>query len=135
MNVNLGDTGTYDSTQSNLYDGTGGIIGIRADAHTTASNNGNINLTIAPESAAGIENSHAGMLSVHGGTISNNKNITISGGIGGYGMLGVRGEGTNSEFNTLNPTIVNSASGTITVNSVDGFGMATRHGGLSLIHI
>ena len=129
LNVNLGDTGTYDSTQSNLYDGTGGIIGIRADAHTTASNNGNINLTIAPESAAGIENSHAGMLSVHGGTISNNKNITISGGIGGYGMLGVRGEGTNSEFNTLNPTIVNSASGTITVNSVDGFGMATRHGG------
>jgi len=129
LNVNLGDTGTYDSTQSNLYDGTGGIIGIRADAHTTAANNGNINLTIAPESATGIENSHAGMLSVHGGNISNNKNITISGGIGGYGMLGIRGEGTNSEFNTLNPTIVNAASGTISVNSVDGFGMATRHGG------
>lgn len=129
LNVNLGDTGTYDTTQSNLLNGTGGIIGMRSDAHTTATNNGSIKLTIAPESATSIENSHAGMLSVHGGTIVNNKNIEINGGIGGYGMLGVRGEGTNSEFNTLNPTIVNAATGTIIVNSVDGFGMATRHGG------
>lgn len=129
LNVNLGDTGTYDSTQSNLLNGTGGIIGMRSDAHTTATNNGAIKLTIAPESVTSIENSHAGMLSVHGGTIANNKNIEVNGGIGGYGMLGVRGEGTNSEFNTLNPTIVNAATGTILVNSIDGFGMATRHGG------
>lgn len=129
LNVNLGDSGTYDSTQSNLLNGTGGIVGIRSDAHTTATNNGAIRLTIAPESTNNITNSHAGMLSVHGGTIVNNKEITITGGIGGYGMLGVRGEGTNSEFNTLNPTIVNSESGTISVNSTDGFGMATRHGG------
>ena len=129
LNVNLGDSGTYDSTQSNLLNGTGGIVGIRSDAHTTATNNGTIRLTIAPESTKNITNSHAGMLSVHGGTIVNNKEITVTGGIGGYGMLGVRGEGTNSEFNTLNPTIVNSESGTISVNSTDGFGMATRHGG------
>ena len=129
LNVNLGDSGTYDSTQSNLLNGTGGIVGIRSDAHTTATNNGTIRLTIAPESTNNITNSHAGMLSVHGGTIVNNKEITVTGGIGGYGMLGVRGEGTNSEFNTLNPTIVNSESGTISVNSTDGFGMATRHGG------
>lgn len=129
LNVNLGDSGTYDSTQSNLLNGTGGIVGIRSDAHTTATNNGAIRLTIAPESTKNITNSHAGMLSVHGGTIVNNKEITVTGGIGGYGMLGVRGEGTNSEFNTLNPTIVNSESGTISVNSTDGFGMATRHGG------
>lgn len=129
LNVNLGDSGTYDSTQSNLLNGTGGIVGIRSDAHTTATNNGTIRLTIAPESTKNITNSHAGMLSVHGGTIVNNKEITVTGGIGGYGMLGVRGEGTNSEFNTLNPTIVNSKSGTISVNSTDGFGMATRHGG------
>lgn len=129
LNVNLGDSGTYDSTQSNLLNGTGGIVGIRSDAHTTATNNGAIRLTIAPESTNNITNSHAGMLSVHGGTIVNNKEITVTGGIGGYGMLGVRGEGTNSEFNTLNPTIVNSESGTISVNSTDGFGMATRHGG------
>lgn len=129
LNVNLGDSGTYDSTQSNLLNGTGGIVGIRSDAHTTATNNGTIRLTIAPESTKNITNSHAGMLSVHGGTIVNNKEITVTGGIGGYGMLGVRGEGTNSEFNTLNPTIVNSESGTISVNSADGFGMATRHGG------
>lgn len=129
LNVNLGDSGTYDSTQSNLLNGTGGIVGIRSDAHTTATNNGTIRLTIAPESTKNITNSHAGMLSVHGGTIVNNKEITVTGGIGGYGMLGVRGEGTNSEFNTLNPTIVNSENGTISVNSADGFGMATRHGG------
>lgn len=129
LNVNLGDSGTYDSTQSNLLNGTGGIVGIRSDAHTTATNNGAIRLTIAPESTNNITNSHAGMLSVHGGTIVNNKEITVTGGIGGYGMLGVRGEGTNSEFNTLNPTIVNSESGTISINSTDGFGMATRHGG------
>lgn len=129
LNVNLGDSGTYDSTQSNLLNGTGGIVGIRSDAHTTATNNGAIRLTIAPESTNNITNSHAGMLSVHGGTIVNNKEITVTGGIGGYGMLGVRGEGTNSEFNTLNPTIVNSESGIISVNSTDGFGMATRHGG------
>ena len=129
LNVNLDDSGTYDSTQSNLLNGTGGIVGIRSDAHTTATNNGAIRLTIAPESTNNITNSHAGMLSVHGGTIVNNKEITVTGGIGGYGMLGVRGEGTNSEFNTLNPTIVNSESGTISVNSTDGFGMATRHGG------
>lgn len=131
LNVNLGDSGTYDSTQSNLLNGTGGIVGIRSDAHTTATNNGTIRLTIAPESTKNITNSHAGMLSVHGGTIVNNKEITVTGGIGGYGMLGVRGEGTNSEFNTLNPTIVNSESGTISVNSTDGFGMASTEGTLT----
>lgn len=120
LNVNLGDSGTYDSTQSNLLNGTGGIVGIRSDAHTTATNNGAIRLTIAPESTNNITNSHAGMLSVHGGTIVNNKEITVTGGIGGYGMLGVRGEGTNSEFNTLNPTIVNSESGTITGDTSAG---------------
>ena len=127
LNVSLGDSGTYDNSQTSLLSGTGGIIGMRADAHATAFNNGNINLTIAPESATSINNSHAGMLSVHGGTITNNANITVEGGIGGFGMLGIRGEGTNSEFNTLNPTLINS--GTIAVNSFDGIGMATRHGG------
>lgn len=82
LNVNLGDSGTYDSTQSNLLNGTGGIVGIRSDAHTTATNNGTIRLTIAPESTKNITNSHAGMLSVHGGTIVNNKEITVTGGIG-----------------------------------------------------
>ncbi len=127
LNVSLGDSGTYDNSQTSLLSGTGGIIGMRADAHATAFNNGNINLTIAPESATSINNSHAGMLSVHGGTITNNAHITVEGGIGGFGMLGIRGEGTNSEFNTLNPTLINS--GTIAVNSFDGIGMATRHGG------
>ena len=129
LNVNLGDSGSYDSSQVNLYDGTGGIIGMRADAHTNAVNNGAINLTIAPESASSVTNAHAGMLSVHGGSIKNNQSIFVEGGIGGYGMLGIRGSGTNSEFNTLNPTLLNEVGATITVNSVDGFGMATRHGG------
>ncbi len=130
LNVNLGDSGTYDTSQVTLYNGTGGIIGIRADAHTNAINNGSINLTIAPESATSVANAHAGMLSVHGGSIKNNKSILVDGGIGGYGMLGIRGEGTNSEFNTLNPTLINEQGATIEVNSVDGFGMATRHGGI-----
>ena len=127
LNVNLSDTGSYDTSQVNLFNGTGGIIGMRSDAHTNAINNKSINITITPENANSVTNAHAGMLSVHGGMITNNQSILVDGGIGGFGMLGIRGEGTNSEFNTLNPTLVNN--GSIEVNSVDGIGMATRHGG------
>lgn len=129
LNINLGDDGTYDSSNGSLLKGTGGFIGMRADANTTATNNGSIQVSVAPESATSVQNSQAGMLSVHGGTITNNKNILIEGGTGGYGMLGVRGEGTNSEFNTRNPNITNSSTGSIIVDSINGFGMATRHGG------
>lgn len=130
LNISLGDDGTYDNSNGSLLNGTGGFIGMRADANTTASNNGSIKVTVTPESATGVENSHAGMLSVHGGTITNNKDIEVKGGAGGYGMLGVRGEGTNSEFNTRNPEITNSSSGSIVIDSLNGFGMATRHGGI-----
>lgn len=125
LNYTLSGSGTYAPEDNTLLKGNGGIIGMRADAKTTALNQGDINLTMS----AGVDNAGAGMQAVHGGTLSNENNITVIGGKGNYGMLSVRGQGSNAEIDDLAPTLTNTATGVINVTSTDGFGMASFNGG------
>ena len=121
-----GDNGAYGVTSSQLLQGTGGIIGIKSDGNTTATNSGLVQINIDDSGTNTVSGAHAGMLSVHGGNIINNNTIQINGGKGGYGMLSVRGEGSNSEFNSVSPALINS--GTISIDSEGGFGMASFNG-------
>ena len=121
-----GDSGAYGVTSSQLLQGTGGIIGIKSDGNTTATNSGLVQINIDDSGTNTVDGAHAGMLSVHGGNIINNNTIQINGGKGGYGMLSVRGEGSNSEFNNVSPALINS--GTISIDSEGGFGMASFNG-------
>ena len=91
---------------------------MRSDAKTNAINKGEISLIMS----AGVDNAGAGMQAVHGGAISNENVISVVGGMGNYGMLSVRGQGSNSEIDSLIPTLTNTASGSITVASTNGFG-------------
>ena len=125
LNYTLSGTGTYAPEENTLLKGNGGIIGMRADAKTSAINKGNISLLMS----AGVNNAGAGMQAVHGGSISNENTISVIGGNGNYGMLSVRGQGSNAEIDALVPTLTNTATGVIEVTSTDGFGMASFNGG------
>ena len=141
--IDLGYTGqyTFDSTKT-LRKGLGGIVGMRADANTTATNSGNIRITLDDKSSSDSEGGSssdsvavaAGMQSVHGGTITNNKNGTITIQTNGdnqritYGMLAVEGTGSVSGlYTTTKPTVTNN--GTIQLNASNGYGMASYNGG------
>ena len=149
--IDLGYTGqyTFDSTKT-LRKGLGGIVGMRADANTTATNSGNIKITLDDKSSSDSEGGSssdsvavaAGMQSVHGGTITNNKNGTITNNKNGtitiqtngdnqritYGMLAVEGTGSVSGlYTTTKPTVTNN--GTIQLNASNGYGMASYNGG------
>ena len=130
-----GANGSYNAVDesgvSYLLKGIGGIVGMRADGNSTATNNGLINVTITDtgDEDKTVTNNHAGMQSVHNGKLVNGNTIKITGGIGGYGMLAVRGEGNNPEIDSGSPTLINN--GNINVDSKDGFGMASYHGGTS----
>lgn len=126
LNYTLSGTGTYAPEDNTLLKGNGGIMGMRSDAKTNAINKGEISLIMS----AGVDNAGAGMQAVHGGTISNENIISVVGGMGNYGMLSVRGQGSNSEIDSLTPTLTNTASGSITVASTNGFGMASFNGGV-----
>lgn len=136
VNINNGGTINLKSTligtstyTSNIRENTGGIIGIRSDANTKATNqtNGKIIVEVEANNQDSFVGAHAGMLSVHGGTIINDGLIDIKGGTSGYGMIAIRGEGTNSEFDTRKPILTNT--GNINIDSTDGFGMISFHGG------
>lgn len=125
LNYTLTGSGTYAPSDNTLLKGNGGIIGMRADAKTYAINKGKINLTLS----AGVNNAGAGMQAVHGGSISNENEISVIGGKGNSGMLSVRGQGSNSEIDSLLPTLTNTLTGKIVVDSEDGFGVASFNGG------
>lgn len=125
LNYTLTGSGTYAPDANTLLKGNGGIIGMRADAKTTAINKGKINLNLS----AGVDNAGAGMQAVHGGSINNENDISVSGGKGNSGMLSVRGQGNNAEIDSLLPTLINTSTGKIVVDSEDGFGMASFNGG------
>ncbi len=125
LNYTLTGSGSYAPDENTLLKGNGGIVGMRADAKTQAENDGTISLTLS----SGVDNAAAGMLSVHGGTITNNKTITVTGGNGNYGMLSVRGQGSNAEIDSLMPILINGETGSIVVTSTNGFGMASFNGG------
>lgn len=125
LNYTLTGSGTYAPDANTLLKGNGGIIGMRADAKTYAINKGKINLKLS----SGVDNAGAGMQAVHGGSISNENEISVIGGKGNSGMLSVRGQGSNAEIDSLLPTLTNTSTGKIVVDSEDGFGMASFNGG------
>lgn len=125
LNYTLTGSGTYAPDANTLLKGNGGIIGMRADAKTYAINKGKINLKLS----SGVDNAGAGMQAVHGGSISNENEISVIGGNGNSGMLSVRGQGSNAEIDSLLLTLTNTSTGKIVVDSEDGFGMASFNGG------
>lgn len=125
LNYTLTGSGTYAPDANTLLKGNGGIIGMRADAKTSAINKGKISMNLS----SGVDNAGAGMQAVHGGSISNENEISVIGGKGNSGMLSVRGQGSNAEIDSLLPTLTNTSTGKIVVNSEDGFGMASFNGG------
>lgn len=125
LNYTLTGSGTYAPDANTLLKGNGGIIGMQADAKTYAINKGKINLKLS----SGVDNAGAGMQAVHGGSISNENEISVIGGKGNSGMLSVRGQGSNAEIDSLLPTLTNTSTGKIVVDSEDGFGMASFNGG------
>lgn len=125
LNYTLTGSGTYAPDANTLLKGNGGIIGMRADAKTYAINKGKINLKLS----SGVDNAGVGMQAVHGGSISNENEISVIGGKGNSGMLSVRGQGSNAEIDSLLPTLTNTSTGKIVVDSEDGFGMASFNGG------
>lgn len=125
IQMNLSNSSTYDS---NVKNGDAGLIGILADANTKATNSGKIEVVAnSADSAANFQNAQAGMLSTHGGEITNNGEIKIAGGTGGYGMISVRGKGSNSEFDNTRANITNNNK--IEVDSLDGYGIASYNAG------
>ena len=125
LNYTLTGSGTYAPDANTLLKGNGGIIGMRADAKTSAINKGKISLNLS----SGVDNAGAGMQAVHGGSISNENEISVIGGKGNSGMLSVRGQGSNAEIDSPLPTLTNTSTGKIVVDSEDGFGMASFNGG------
>lgn len=96
-----------------LAAGNGGIIGMHADANTTATNNGNI--TIAVTGDAG-ETLSAGMQAVRGGSIVNGsgKNITVSAEGSAYGMMAISGSNGGKNFTDVESAVDNRGSITVT---------------------
>lgn len=133
LNATLSGSGTYsptsDTSSNMLLDGVGGIVGMRSDGNTTAINAADININIKDAGSNTVSGAAAAMQSVHGGSISNQKNITVSGGNGNYGMLAVRGDGSNSEFDRVTPNLQNS--GKIFIDGLNSYGMASYNGGAS----
>lgn len=133
-NITLGYTGNYTvASDSSLRKGTGGIVGIRADANTTARNAGYINISLDEYSSTSTNVSVAGgMQSIHGADLYNSGYISIITSAGNqkssYGMISVEGSGTVSELYTdLNQKLENS--GEIYVQASNSYGMASFNGG------
>ena len=140
-NINLGYTGTYTTqAETSLRKGLGGIVGMRADANTTAYNDGSILISLTNDTSASGSNSSnydiaAGLQSVHGGSIYNHENgiITINTSAPNarisYGMLSVEGSGTVSGLYTyLDHTLLNE--GKIQMTASNNYGMASYNGGV-----
>lgn len=144
--ITLGYTGNYSGTDSSgdsgtsgtsslLRKGDGGIVGMRADARTTAVNNGNIIINLTNSSSINNETeTAAGIQSVHGGTIENGEDGSISIKTTSdntrinYGMLSSEGNGTvSSLFSNVSQNIKNS--GSISISASHSYGMASYNGG------
>ena len=131
--INLSYSGNYTaSSNTALRKGLGGIVGIRADGNTEATNNGIISITLQDEfQNEGIDVA-AGMQSVHGGNLTNSGQITLftpsENKRINYGMLAVEGSGTNSSlYANLNPILKNT--GTVSTQVSNSYGMASFVGG------
>ena len=139
--INIGYTGIYQAGDTTpLRKGTGGIVGMRAEANTTAINTdtGVITLTLTDYGSQGgsattsTTDTGAGMQSVHGSSLMNNGTIQIitnaSNKVINYGMLAVEGSGTVSGLYTSTKQILNNY-GTIYIEASNSYGMASYNGG------
>jgi len=142
-NISINYTGTYSPTSdTTLRKGTGGIVGIRADANTTATNSGNISFNFSQYGSTGGSTTGSGialasaMQSIHGASLLNNGTISIIGNAGNnistYGMLSVEGSGSVSGLYTNTKQVLQN-EGTIQVEASNSYGMASYNGG-SLIN-
>lgn len=136
--VNNGDillryAGSYTtSAETDLRDGLGGIVGMRADANGSANNNGTITINLDDNGTSEGVNVSAGMQAVHGGTITNSGSIAITtpetNNRINYGMLSVEGSGQVSSLYTRpQPSLTNGSN--INITASNSYGMATFNSG------
>ncbi len=132
--INLEYTGQYSSDDDTLRKGLGGVVGMRADANTTATNNGEIVINLTDDGSSSSVKLAAAMQSVHSGILENSKNgvITIKTEAQNkritYAMLSVEGSGTVAGLYTNNQQTVTN-NGTINLSASYGFGLATYNSG------
>ena len=144
--INLSYQGAYKLADTALKMGQGGLIGIRADAATEALNRGNIKIDLTSTTMAAGTDVAAGMLSVHGGELTNGNadsiyngtgsetggtirvvNEATSGGVS-YGMLAAKGEGSQTRvYDWKDPKLHNY--GLIDMQASNAYGMASFAGG------
>ncbi len=133
--IEIDYTGNYTSSSNTaLRKGLGGVVGMRADANTNAFNYGNIDIKLNDNGSGGAIDVAAGMQSVHGGKITNNKQISITTSDTNsrinYGMLSVEGSGSVSSLYTRQiPILTNSTDATITMEVSNSYGMASFNSG------
>lgn len=144
--INLDYQGNFALASGALKTGQGGLIGIRADASTTALNQGDIAIDLTATTMAEGVDVAAGMLSVHGAELVNGNSNSIydgsvddalgtirivneatSGGVS-YGMLAAKGEGMQSSvYNWQLPKLANY--GFIDMQTSNSYAMASFAGG------
>lgn len=132
--INLSYQGSFNLADTALKLGQGGLIGIRADAATEALNQGNINIDLSGATMNAETDVAAGMLSVHGGALTNDSsgvirviNEATSGGVS-YGMLAAKGEGSQTRvYDWKDPVLLNH--GLIDMQASNAYGMASFAGG------
>ena len=105
-----------------LADGTGGVVGMHADARTDAAHNGLISIIVSGD---GGESMAAGMQAVRGGNIVNGKNIEVTGEGSAYGMMAVSGANSGSNFTNAESSVINK--GNIIITAADtGYGISSE---------
>ncbi len=130
--INLSYQGKYTLNNTALKLGNGGMIGMRADAHSEATNSGNIMVDLSATTLEKGVDVAAGMLSVHGAKLQNGKFIEIkneasSGGVA-YGMLATKGDGAQTQiYKWQEPEVTNN--GVINMNVSNSYAMASFAGG------
>ena len=130
--IKLSYQGKYLLADNALKLGDGGLIGMRADGSTDALNNGSINIDLRATNLPQNVDVAAGMLSVHGADLTNNREITIlnaadSGGVT-YGMVAATGDGSQTRvYKFKEPRVKND--GVINMHVSNSYGMASFAGG------
>ncbi len=154
-NIKLSYKGEFTISDTALKLGKGGLIGIRADASTKATNLGNIDINLTSTTLSGGVDVAAGMLSVHGAELTNgskdciydgtekckNKTEEIEKPIGAisimneansggvtYGMLASKGDGSQTRiYEWKDPKLLNY--GLIDMHVSNSYAMASFDGG------
>lgn len=133
-NIKLSYQGAYKISEGALKLGKGGLIGIRADAKSVATNKGNIDIDMQATTISNNVDVAAGMLSVHGAELKNEIGAKIkilneasSGGVA-YGMLASKGEGLQTNiYKWKAPKLTNN--GIIDMQVSNSYAVASFAGG------